>query len=275
MSIASRAALMTRHAARRAVGAGRVPDFLILGAQKAGTTSLFNYLCHSPQVNPPLRKEVHYFSQHDPDPLSWYKAFFPIKTSPDDVTGEATPFYMFQPQVAQRINQAGIKPRLIAILRCPVERAWSHYRHERRKGREALSFSDALSLEHERLRGVTAEVLDRAHLEALQRKSYLARGQYMKQLSRFIEIFGRDQLHVLSLDHLRTSPGVAVKQCCEFLGIASPPESMEYRVYNAGQEKTVMPDVESGIFRRAFARDLEKLSTLLPEAKAWLQNLPE
>ncbi|MDZ4307594.1 sulfotransferase family protein [Allopontixanthobacter sp.] len=273
MSVVSRASLVSRHTARRLTGQGRLPDFLILGAQKAGTTSLYNYLCQSPDVAPPLRKEVHYFSQFTLPPLSWYKAFFPDHAGRASVTGEATPFYLFHPDVPDRIEAAGLHAKFVAILRCPIERAWSHYRHEKRKGREQLGFADALRAEGERLRFTTDRVLDRAHLEALKRQSYLARGRYMAQISRFQKIAGAEGIHVLSLDQLQSDPATAVSQCCEYLGIAPPPSGIDYKVYNAGNEKSQMPEVDHQIFREAFDSDLEALATILPEADGWRRRL--
>ncbi len=275
MSIATRLTLLCRHALRRIRDDGGLPDFLILGAQKAGTTSLYEYLCKSSDVQSPLRKEVHYFSEYSLKPIAWYRAFFQGKKRATDQTGEATPFYLFQPQVAGRIEAAGITPKLLVILRCPVDRAWSHYRHEKRKGREPLEYLEALLAENERLSGTTDTVLSEAHLDALRRKSYLARGRYWEQICRFSEIFGHEKIHVLTLDQLKSDPANTVRECCDFLEIAPPPPDTVYRVYNAGNEKSDMPDVDREIFRRAFVDDLKQLVSILPQADLWLKRLED
>ncbi len=276
MSLATRANFMLHYGLRKLRGQSNLPDFLLLGAQKAGPTSLYNYICRSPEVFPSLRKEVHYFSKYRLPNLSWYETFFP--TNPGNevggfATGEATPFYLFHPDAPRRIADSGIAPKFIVILRCPVDRAWSHYRHEKRKNREPLPFEQALLAEPERLRGTTGRVLDRAHQEALQRHSYLARGQYMSQINRFLRYFDERDFLFLSLDHLRSDPATVVARSCEFLGVAPPPLDQPYPVYNAGKEKSGMPRVDPRIFLNAFDADLSDLVSILPEAHVWRDRL--
>lgn len=274
MSIATRSKLLFRHSIRRATGGGALPDFLILGAQKAGSTSLFNYLCASSRMVPPLRKEVHYFSQYKLADIGWYRSFFPSSGS-GTLTGEATPFYLAHPYAARRIAASGITPKLVAILRCPVERAWSHYRHQLRKDREPLEFQAALEAENSRLRETTDEVLDRRHHWALQHQSYLLRGQYMRHLSRYYRIWGTGSVHLLTLDRLKLDPAGAVEECCDFIGLPAPPKDTPYKVYNAGNESADMPDIDRAILRQAFAADLDALATILPDAARWRERLDD
>lgn len=249
---------------------------MLIGAQKSGTTSLFDYICKSPEVIPPLRKEVHYFDQLTVPQESWYRAFFCDSTSLENsgrVTGEATPFYLFHPEVPYRIACSGLRPKFIAILRCPVERAWSHYRHEQRKGRELLTFSEALRSENQRLRATTHCILDEAHLLSLKYQSYLARGRYMTQLERYIEVFGKNSIHVLSLDQLKADLKGAVYGCCDFLGVDRPLASTVFSIRNADSEGGYLPIVDMEIFRKAFDNDLKRLETILPEAERWRESL--
>ena len=128
------------------------PAFLIIGAQKGGTTSLYNYLLQHPQVKPAWVKEIHYFDIHHQKPLSWYRAHFPLslpdrfgsRNTGPRYTGEATPYYLFHPLAPRRAAVAVPEARLICLLRNPIDRAFSHYNHNRRKGREKRTFTRAV-----------------------------------------------------------------------------------------------------------------------------------
>lgn len=270
----SRASLIGRHTARRVRGAGALPDFLLLGAQKAGTTTLFHHLCRSRDVLPPLRKEVHYFDQHKLPDLSWYRAFFDPRAGHDGaITGEATPLYLSHPDVPHRIEASGIAPRFLVILRCPIERAWSHYRHEKRKGRETRPFADALAAEVDLLDAMEARHVDRDRLEFLRNKSYLSRGRYGAQIARYHALFGADRMHILSLDQLHAAPRTAIEGACAFLGVRPPDDDDGYGALNAGNDNKPMPAVDPAIFRTAFAEDLGRLSAIFPEAAVWLERV--
>lgn len=265
---------VARRVARRVAGDGALPDFLIVGAQKSGTTSLYDYLTQSPQIVPAVRKEVHYFDRYELPALDSYRTYFPSQRklgSGGNITGEATPFYLFHPEAAERIAAVGLMPKLIAILRDPVERAMSHYGHERRKGREKASFGEAIGQEAVRLRHTTDRVLDRDHLRALREKSYASRGLYTQQLRRFERIFGRDRLLVLSLDTLASDPQAVVTRCCEFLGVELP-VAPHFRIRNrhAHVDDLVKARVLLG---GLFDQDLAELQEYLPESKHWLAAL--
>src|SRR5215470_750369 len=133
-----------RFAARRATASARaLPDFLIIGAQKAGTTSLYAYLTAHRDVRPAGRKEVHYFDLGFTAGAElgegWYRSMFPLRarlaldgrrTGRPVRTGEASPYYLFHPAAPQRAAALVPEARLLVLVRDPVERAWSHYRHE-------------------------------------------------------------------------------------------------------------------------------------------------
>src|SRR5436189_26280 len=120
-----------------------LPDFLILGAQKAGTTALYAYLRWHPQVTGPSFKEVSFFDRHYARGERWYRAHLPVRRRA--VVGEASPSYLFHPLAPERVARMLPEARLIALLRNPVDRAFSHYQHEVALGREQLSFEDALA----------------------------------------------------------------------------------------------------------------------------------
>jgi hypothetical protein len=188
-----------------------LPDFVVLGAQKAGTSSLYGQLAAHPSVVPALRKEVHYFDRA-PGPVAAYRAWFPRRAVLDRVaartgrgiTGEATPFYLFHPAVPERLRAVVPEARLIVVLRDPVARAISGYHHAVRMGDEHRPIEVALD-------PAAAETLappddvdwyDAPRCPA-RRRGYLARGRYAEQLARWLAVFPREQLLVLDSDALR------------------------------------------------------------------------
>src|SRR5207247_1968770 len=145
-----------------------LPSFLVIGAQRAGTTTLFNQLLRHPDVCGPggagvswARKEIHFFDERYYLGANWYRTFFPLAATRrvsrlrggDVQAGEATPYYMFHPLVPERVAATVPEMRLFVLLRNPVDRAYSHYQMMARSNRENLSFEDALAAEEERLAG--------------------------------------------------------------------------------------------------------------------------
>lgn len=186
-----------------------MPDFLIVGAQKAGTTSVFNYLLKHPRIKAPLKKEVHYFDLNYGRGVGWYQSHFPVRwghrasgsslsESSVRMTGEASPYYLYHPAVPERVKALLPDVRIIILLRNPVERAFSHYQHERRHGREALSFEEAIEEEERRLGRFREEEwrLPEFRSFAHQRYSYLERGVYIRQLERWRNVFPDHQIFV-------------------------------------------------------------------------------
>ena len=199
--------------------APRLPDFVVIGAQKAGTTSLHGALGQHPGVMLPAVKELHYFSLHSDRPLSWYAAHFAGATS-RQLCGEATPYYLFHPAVPARLAQCLPQARLIVLLRDPVERTLSHYFHAIRLGNERLPLPEALAAEAQRLAGADA-ALERpgAVHTAHQKQSYLARSRYEQQLPRFEPWRQQERLLVLRSEALFSEPHATLARVLGFLGL--------------------------------------------------------
>jgi len=198
-----------------------LPGFLVIGAQRAGTTSLFQCLGRHPELSAAPIKEVHYFDAHYHRGLDWYRAHFPLGRR--GIAGEATPYYLFHPAVPWRVRAALPDVRLIAILRNPVERALSHYRHEVRLGFEdAATSSEAVEFEEARLGGETDRLLtdSRALGYSHNHHSYLSRGEYARQLQAWYEHFPREQLLVMSSERLFADPAGELERVMSFLGVA-------------------------------------------------------
>jgi hypothetical protein len=214
-----------------------LPDWLIIGAQKSGTTFLYHTLVRQPGIRPALTKEAHYFDHHPDRTLMWYRSNFPVRLPGDAadrvsgrriLTGEATPYYMCHPLVPERVARVLPEVKLIAVLRNPVERAYSHFQHERAKGRETLSFREAIEREGDRLRGQEDRMVEDPSYNAYnhQRFSYLLRGLYAQYLELWLKHFPRSALLVIGAEDMYENPAATVEEAATFLGFqSSPPDS--------------------------------------------------
>jgi hypothetical protein len=214
-----------------------LPDFLVIGVMKGGTTSFFNYLARHPQINPPFRKEIKFFDIHYLQGLGWYRAHFPtrFKMKLGMVTGEATPYYIFHPTAPNRIAKVLPNVKLITLLRNPVDRAYSHYNHMVRVGREPLSFEEAVECEADRLAGEEEKIIADPRYSTFNHLhySYLARGRYIEQLQKWFAIFPREQMLILASEELYTSPATTYRKAVEFLGLPAW-EPNDFKVYKQG-----------------------------------------
>ena len=234
-AVRSRVPLEWRHRLARArlryrVPTGRwraLPDALVIGAQRAGTSSLYRYLGAHPGVAPSFRKEVEYFSRYEARGEDWYRAHFELRAGRRHLRFEATPDYLFHPLAADRAASLVPQAKLVVLLRDPAERAWSHYRHMVRLGYETLDFAAALAAEEDRCGpDLAALAADPDHdPKALLRYSYVARGHYAGQLARWYARYPRDQVLVLPSTRLFDRPAAAYAEVLSFLGLApwSPP----------------------------------------------------
>ncbi|HET7203028.1 MAG TPA: sulfotransferase [Steroidobacteraceae bacterium] len=197
-----------------------LPDAMIIGAMKSGTSSLHNYLTQHPGVIPPLRKEVHYFDVQYGKGERWYRAHFG-KVGQPGLNLDSSPYYLFHPLVPQRAHALVPQARLVVLLRDPVRRAYSHYWHERDKKREKLPFEDAIAAEPERV-GDDEQRLARGEIEqsrAHQHCTYLGRGRYAEQLARWLQFYPRERLLVLQFEDLGRAPMVTLNRTLEYLGL--------------------------------------------------------
>ncbi len=233
------------------------PDFIIIGVQKGGTTSLYHYLVQHPQIAPALDKEVHFFDLEFERGWDWYDARFPgiiqadqahdrrphaSSTVPPVITGEASPYYIFHPLVPQRIAQTLPTVKLIVLLRDPVDRAISHYHHAVRWGFEPLAIADAFAQEEERLAGEVEKMLADPSYHSFNHRhlSYLARGRYAQQLEHWFQYFPREQFLILNSEALYRSPDLALQAVCQFLALPFQPLA-RYERYDPGNYRQPDP----------------------------------
>lgn len=231
------------------------PDFLLLGAQRGGTTSLFRALEGHPDIVGSTRKEVHYFDYQFERGGNWYRGHFPLAArraahlragQPAFLTGEATPYYLACPQAPRRAAATVPQARLIALLRNPVDRAWSHYRMARWQKKESLSFEEALHAEPERLRGEFEKLVadERYYSLAYHRQSYLERGVYLPQIQRWLAHYPREQLLLLLSEDFYRDPAAVFAQVCRFLGLREW-QPNEFTKFNAQSDKLMAADTRA------------------------------
>ena len=227
----------------RADRVSAVPDFIIIGTQKGGTTFFYNRLTkRHPYVEGAAKKEIHFFSRHFDRGVGWYMSHFPTPTQKDGrwvLTGEASPYYLYHPHAARRAAEVVPHAKLIVLLRNPVDRAYSDYQHKHREGREPLSsFEEAIEAEEQRLRGEKEKMLadeDYASLD-YRRFSYLSRGVYVDQLKEWRRYFDEEQLLVLKSEDFFEDPTDTMSIVYDFLGLP-PWETENLRGNSPAQHK--------------------------------------
>jgi Sulfotransferase domain len=265
-----------RKVARNAIwGFGRatarwrpLPDFLVIGAQKAGTTALYAYLRWHPAITGPSWKEVSFFDRHWWRGERWYRGQFPLRSS-GQLVGEASPSYLFHPLAPERVRSLLPDVRLVALLRDPVVRAYSQYQHEVALGREPLSFEDAVEAEDERTRGEVERLVadPRAFSRAWWDHTYAARGLYAEQLERWLAVFEREQLLVVRTEDLRDQPAETYGEVLRFLGARPHALDAYPRVFER-EYAPMRPETRAALAER-FAEPNRRLERLLRREFAW------
>lgn len=212
-----------------------LPDYLIVGCKRGGTTSLFNYLVAHPGIlnmYPAVRgtKSTDFFFKGGDHTTRWYRSHFPSETYRRGlrrslgyraISGEASPYYMWDPRVAAKVRATAPDVKTIVLLRDPVKRAWSHYQERRENGVEPLSFAQAVAAEDARLAGELD--LMRAdpgyYSEAHDFYSYRSRGVYAPQIRNWLAHFPREQVHLMYAEDLYRDTEAALGSVCDFLGV--------------------------------------------------------
>lgn len=247
-------------------------DFIIIGEQRCGTTSLYNYLIEHPKISPAVTKEIHFFSLHYSKGIEWYWKQFPSlsqkyadKEKP--ITGESTPYYLFHPLAPKRIFNHLPDVKMIVLLRNPAERAFSHYNHAIRVGNESLSFREAIKKEPERLEGEEEKIRQGQHSFNHQRLSYLARGIYAEQLERHFELFQKEQILILKCEDFFDSPQKILNKVLSFLDLDNF-ELESFKKFNFGNNPSMDEKVRNELIEY-FKPHNERLYKLLGVDFGW------
>ena len=260
-------------------GMRQLPSFVLVGAQRAGTTSFFRALQSHPLIHSAnYHKGVNYFDVNYDRGAAWYQGHFPTASylqrrtrdvAGDPVTFEASGYYMFHPCAPGRIARDLPGVKIVAMLRDPVERAYSAWKHERARGFETEEFERALELEDERLSGQTARMVVDPSYQSFDHRhhAYLRRGHYDEQVERLHELFGADRVHVVESELFFTEPEAEYGRLLEFLELP--------RIMPAGFDRwnarpsAPMAAVTRARLREHFSSHDESLTTLLGREPAW------
>jgi len=210
-----------------------LPNFILIGTVRSGSTSLYYNICEHPSVLPAAYDEIGFFDSNFHLGLKWYQSMFPKKSTIEKIknetkfaiTGEDTPFYFWKEEVPKRIQNIIPKCKLITILRNPIDRAYSNYHLGKRSKRECLSFEDAIHQEMQRIeKGVKREHFD-------HNSSYLTKGLYSLQLKNWYDVFPKEKILVISTEELARNPFETMTKTYNFL------ELPKYKLMNPQQRK--------------------------------------
>ena len=247
----------------------KLPYFLIIGAQKCGTSSLFYYLKQHPQLALPSKKEIHYFDLNYQNGLNWYKSFFPFKFT-NRKSGEASPYYLFHPHVPKRVQEVCPKVRLIVMLRNPVDRAYSHYQMLRKLEIEPISsFEMAIEQENNRMEGQLEHFNQNPHYKSMEYRmfSYLSRGKYTHQIKHWLQFFSIDQFLFIKSETFFSSPNQELRRVYDFLEIKQL-YPKDLRPKKKGTYQDMNPQTRNEL-DQYFSQENESLRGLLGNTYTW------
>lgn len=238
-----------------------LPNFLIIGARKAGTTSLYRYLIDTGSVIPAFKKEPFFFNRYYRKGILWYRHFFPLKrellASAGQITGEASTNYLNGAETPVRVRRHLPDVRLIALLRDPVDRAISHYRHNVMGGIEKRSMAVALDPEGS---SIVAESHD-----------YLGGGKYAEHLTRWHENFDAQQILILVSEEFFAEPAAAVGNVLEHLEVEAK-KRPKYVVYNETKSSERVDQQLVTRLREFYAKEYRDLEQFLERPLPWSYN---
>ena len=263
-------------------GQRRGPELLVVGAKRGGTTSLWTYLAGHPGVLPTFPgaqkiKGTYFFDEEWARGERWYRSHFPTETARrraarrlgyDPIAFEASPYYLFHPHAAVRAKQVVPDALVVALLRDPVERAFSHWK-ERRNHTEELPFAAALAAEPSRTAGEEARMVADPSVVSMahRHQTYVAQGRYAPMLERWLDAFGPDRVLVMAAEDFYADPQALLDQVTGRLGLPrrnlGTPEP-----FNAEPSADMDPAVRRRLTEQ-LADDIEAVERLLGRPMPW------
>ncbi|WP_091538125.1 sulfotransferase [Modestobacter sp. DSM 44400] len=270
---------VSRRVGQLTAGQRMLPSFLIVGAQRSGTTSMYRALSQHPAVlKAVLHKGVHYFDMDHARGLDWYRGHFPLRLSAERVrrrtgvpaqTFESSPYYLTHPLAAERIERELPAVKLLVLVRDPVERAYSAHAHELARGFETEPFERALELEESRLAGeaerLRADPNCASHHH--QHNAYVSRGQYIDHLEPLAVRFGRVRLHVVDSHDFFARPEPTYDAVLDFLELPRGAYPL-FEKHNA-RPRSSMPEALRERLTAHFAPYDERLGEWLGQPPSW------
>ncbi len=272
---------------RASIQAGRMtsslradPDFVLAGAQRSGTTSLFRALMAHPQVvRPSFHKGVNYFDVNYPQGMAWYRGHFPLRAvarfrtraAGAPAVFEASGYYLFHPLALERLAHDLPRTKVLIMLRDPVERAFSAYKHELARGFETETFERAIELEPERLAGEEDRMRSDPTYQSFahRHQGYLHRSLYADQIERVLQVLPREQLHLIESERFFSKPEQSFRGVTRFLGISEtmPQHFDQYNARPGAMDPATRAQLED-----YFRPHDERLVPLLGREPAWVST---
>lgn len=248
-----------------------LPNFLIIGAAKCGTSSLYDYLMQHPCIGGSLTKQIHFFDRYYDRQTSWYKVCFPFVwekffiekiKGKKFVTGEATPHYMTHPLAAKRAHKVVSDAKIIVMLRNPVDRAYSHYNMEKANKKEELSFEEAIEKEPERITGEFEEMLNNKNNSGRNypHRAYIKSGEYLEQIKRWREFYTKENFMYIKSEEFNKNPSYVYNDVLKFLGLP-PFELKTYEKIRKRNYQKMNPDTRKKLIEyfRPYNEELYEL----------------
>ncbi|MGC4110225.1 MAG: sulfotransferase [Nocardioides sp.] len=277
------AIVATRGYGRATSRARIVPDFLVIGTKRGGTTSLFNYLMMHPGFlglfpRPRLQKSTDYFFKGYDRGEQWYRSNFHTQAFRDRMTarlgyepksGEASPYYVWDPRIAQRAYDVNPDLKAVMLVRNPVERAFSHWQERTHNGVEPLTFEQALEAEDSRTRGELERMLEDPlyYSEAHDWYTYRSRGTYLPQLQNWTSVFPPEQLLVICSEDMYADVQGTVDRVSAFLGLPAY-QLPTTKTFNASK-RLPMPEAAREELTAFYAPQIRELSEHLGRPLSW------
>lgn len=247
-----------KEGAEGTLATGALPDFAVIGAAKCGTTYFYHLLTKHPHVEPAATKEIHYFDLLFDEGIEWYRHCFPtplLKEGRKTITGEASPSYLFDLRAPERMAAVAPQARLIALLRNPVDRAYSAYYHRFRNGHRTRTFEETV----------------RTSLEVEPRSNHLSHNIYVDYLERWSRFYSDEQMLVLKSEDFFERPGETLKAVSDFLDLPDwePGASdLSDRLNKGGYEQKMDPAIRQRL-REYFAPHNQRLYDYLGVDFGW------
>lgn len=196
------------------------PDFMVIGAMKAGTSTLYKCICQHPKIQRAKVKELHFFEtdKYKTLGLKWYESQFQ-KLKSDEITGEGTVGYIYYPMVPKLVKKHYPKTKLILILRNPANRAYSHYQHRVRNMQEKRKFEEIVMPILTGDSSINLSWSKQKSASLSTGENILRRGVYIKQVENWLKYFDRSQLHIVIFEDFIKNPQKCMKGIYKFLGV--------------------------------------------------------
>ena len=220
-----------------------LPDFIIIGAGRAGTTALYTYLIQHPSIitastdNDAPVADLHFFEYMISDKISWYKSHFPRKSKNSFVTGEFTSTYMYHKKVPERIFNLIPKIKLIVILRNPIDKAYSTYNQQSHFNEVTSSFEETIKAEFARIDLIKNHIEytnNNPNFDNYVEYNIIRHGIYFNYLEKWFKIFPKKQIFVVDSNELENVPQQTLNKVFEFLNL-SPHEIPNLAKVNIGK----------------------------------------